>query len=733
MAFAVLKWNLRGLLAALAVVFGVTLVSPVVWTSQAIAQTRLIINRVVFENNKKVTDDQLAQVIESKPRSVFSEATAQADIGRLQQAYAAVGRSTAQITFRTVTLPNDAVDLVFTINEGEKIGVEEIVFVGNNAFSAYRLKRQIVTTESGLFGWLRTNDTYDPDRIAGDEERLRRFYVNRGYPDFRVVSVVPTLNAAGNAYIITFTLDEGRYYTFGPTNVESTIPDVNAQDFERAIRTSQGSTFDSEGVDKTVEDMTTELARSGHPFAQVRPRGMRDPATDAIGVTYVIEEGARVYIERINIRGNTRTRDYVIRREFDVAEGDPYNKAMIERAVRRLRNLGYFENVRVTNEPGSAPDRVIINVDVVDQSTGEFSVGGGYSTTSGFVAEVSLSERNFLGRGQYVKVSAQFGQKTQGFQFSFTEPYFMGQRIAAGFDVYAKSQDASTYSYYSTDVYGGTLRATFPITETFSVGVRYSAYSQDVSIPNPKFDDCITTNPPNPFFCLANGEASLAIKEILGTRFVSMVGYTLAYNTLDDVKNPSEGIYATFRQDLAGVGGDSKFLRSTVDARYYYPISDDLTLMVRGQGGHITGWGGEDLLVVDQFNLGPELVRGFAPGGIGPRDLQGGSKGNPLGGTMYYGGTLELQFPIFGLPRELGLRGALFADAGSLWNYGGKTVFPTGTIQLVDDSNFIRSSVGASVLWASPLGPLRFDYAFVLSKDTFDQEQAFRFSGGTSF
>ena len=262
--------------------------------------------------------------------------------------------------------------------------------------------------------------------------------------------------------------------------------------------------------------------------------------------------------------------------------------------------------------------------------------------------------------------------------------------------------------------------------------MRYSFYQQKVSIPNEIYRDCTDVNVPIPVYCLANGEASLAIKELLGTRYVSLIGYTLGYNTLDDVKNPSEGILATFKQDFAGLGGDSKFIRTTVDARYYYPLSDDFTLMVRGQAGNITGWGGEDLLVVDEFNLGPELVRGFAPSGIGPRDLSGGASGNALGGSIYYGGTVELQFPILGLPRELGLRGALFADAGTLWDYAGQTKFPTGTVDLVDDSG-IRSSVGASILWASPLGPLRFDYAFVLSKDTYDRTQAFRFSGGTTF
>jgi outer membrane protein insertion porin family len=732
---SVLLTKLRVSAVALFLTVGAIVFAPIAMSLTAVAQGQVVIDRVVFENNKKVSDELLIQGIESKPRTPFRAETVQSDVERLRQAYARNGRAAVDITYRTVPLPNGRVDLVFTVNEGEKIGIQEIVFVGNNAFSAFRLKRQMATVESGWLSFLRTTDTYDPDRLAGDEERLRRFYNNRGYPDFRVVSVVPQLNEAQDAYIVTITVDEGQFHNFGPSTVQSSIPEVNAEALSSNIRTSAGSTFDAEDVDKTVEDMTDELARSGYPFAQVRPRGERD-AEGNIGVTYVVEEGARVYIERINVRGNTRTRDYVIRREFDVAEGDPYNKAMIDRAVRRLRRLGYFETVRVTNEPGSAPDRVVINVDVVDQSTGEFSVGGGYATNDGFIGEVSLSERNFLGRGQYVRVAAQYGQRTQGFQFSFTEPYFLGQRIAAGVDLFHKTTDAGDYSYYKNQQTGGTLRATFPITDELSFGVRYTAYQQKVSIPNRDYRDCVYTGVDANFpDCLDNGEASIAIKEIVGTRWVSLLGYTVAYNSLDDNKQPSEGILATFKQDLAGLGGDSKFFRSTFDGRYYYPMTDDLTLMVRGQAGHMMAWGDEDLFVIDQFNLGPDLVRGFAPSGIGPRDLAGGSKGNALGGTIYYGGTVELQFPLLGLPRELGLRGALFADAGTLYDYGGKDyakVFGNDAFRLFDSSD-IRSSVGASLLWASPLGPLRFDYAYVLSEAEHDRQQAFRFSGGTSF
>ncbi|MDQ0393223.1 outer membrane protein assembly factor BamA [Labrys monachus] len=730
MASAVYKLKLGVALAAVAVpsLFCALVASPLIEQAyaapkrQVAARSAPIINRIVFEKNKKVNSDQLTAVIESKAGYAYNQATVNSDIDRMKEAYSRVGRSTVEISYRTVALPNNRVDLVFTVAEGVKIGIDEIRFVGNENYSDWRLKRQMATTESGWLSWLRTTDTFDPDRLANDEERLRQFYVNHGYPDFRVVSVVPSLNDEKTAYIITITVDEGRYYKFGPSSVQSTIADVNSADLDHNIESWQNWSYRGEDVDKTVEQMTVQLAGSGHPFAVVRPRAERDEANGTVGVSYVVEEGAKVYIERINIRGNTRTRDYVIRREFDIGEGDPYNKAMIDRAARRLRNLGYFQSVKITNEPGSQPDRVIVDVDVVDQSTGEFSVGGGYSTSDGILGSVTLSERNFLGRGQYVKVSAEYGQRTQGYEFSFTEPYFLGQRIAAGFDLFSKTTDADSYSYYKDQNTGGTIRLSFPVTDEFAVGVNYTLYQEKVTIPDAQFTDGN----------FANGEASEAIKELNGkSRIVSMVGYSLTYNTLDDLKQPSEGIYAKFKQDVAGLGGDAHFVRETVDSRYYYPLTDDFTLMARAQGGYMTALGGDKLAIVDQFSPGPDLVRGFAPGGIGPRDLAGGGKGNGLGGTTYFGGTVEVQFPIFGLPREVGLRGALFADAGTVYNYGGDKHFfnsdgSAATFQLHDSSK-IRSSVGASLLWASPLGPLRFDYAFVLTKDKYDDKQAFHF------
>jgi outer membrane protein insertion porin family len=492
----------------------------------------------------------------------------------------------------------------------------------------------------------------------------------------------------------------------------------------------------------------------------VRPVGQRDVATRTISLGYVVEEGPRVYIERINIRGNTRTRDYVVRREFDVGEGDPYNKVLMDRAEKRLNNLGYFKKVRITNEPGTGPDRVVVNVDLEDQPTGQFSIAGGYSTADGFIGEIALSESNFLGRGQYVRIAGSTGERSQGIDFSFTEPYFLGQRMAAGFDLYSKFSDNTQYSRYENRMTGGQLRLTLPFTDEFSITGRYSLFQQDLKIPNEPgkpYNDCSIAIPgytqlnpdgtpryPN---CAWDGEASVALKEAAGRTVTSLVGLTFTYNTLDSNLNPRNGFYAELKPDIAGVGGDSRYVRVTGDARYYHELFEDVVGIARVQGGHIAGFGGNDLRVVDHFFMGSNLVRGFAPSGIGPRDLNGDARSNAIGGTTYIGGSLEMQFPIWGLPRELGLRGAVFADAGTLFGYKGKTAFDVnfnGTFDCnnpnvqpecvrLQDEKTIRSSVGASILWQSPLGPLRFDYAYALSKAYGDRTQAFRFSGGTRF
>jgi outer membrane protein insertion porin family len=740
------------------------------------------INQVAFEGNRRLKSDFLTGEVQSRSRGPLSDSLIASDVQRIRDLYRRAGYGNVTVTSRVVALPNGRSDVVFTVTEGGKTGIIEIVFSGNTQYGSSRLKGLMTSTEMNILSWLKTSDVYDPDRIAADLELIRRFYLRNGYADFRIVSSDATFSAERGGYVINIALEEGEQYKVGGVNVSSRLRDVDPNAIRRVISTNEGDTYNAEAVERSLAAATIEVSRRGYAFSQVRPSGRRDPATRQVFIDYVVDEGPRVYVERINIRGNTRTLDHVIRREFDLGEGDPYNKVFVDRAERRLNNLGFFNRVRITNEPGSAPDRVVVNVDVEDKPTGSFSIAGGYSTSDGFIGDISLSESNFLGRGQFVRIAGSLGQRSRGIEFSFTEPYFMGQRIAAGFDIYSKFQDNSQTSRYTSRTTGGTIRATFPITEEFSVTPRYSLYSTEIKIPNTAsqpFDNCfsgVPTPPPDSFGipgCLLDGEASVAIKEARGSRITSLVGLTFIYNALDNTRNPRNGFYADLRPEIAGLGGDSKFFRVTGDARYYREIADDVVGFVRLQGGYTAGFGNEPLRIIDHTFIGPGLVRGFAPGGIGPRDVSSPSiaRTGALGGTTYFGGSLEVQFPIPLLPKEVGIRGAVFADAGTLFGFDGgravAAVCPTGSkarffdanrngaadggpagiseIACVRDKNIIRSSVGASILWQSPLGPIRFDYAYALSYDKGlrdpatgqrfggDRVQEFRFSGGTSF
>jgi outer membrane protein insertion porin family len=732
-----------------------------------------VINRIAFEGNKKVKDDQLKSEIQSKERGTLSRPVVQADTARLVEVYRRSGRFDIRVEPKIIDLPNNRVDLVFEVTEGGKTGVKTIEFIGNRAYSSYRLKDVIKTSETGILAFLQTADIFDPDRIEADRELLRRFYLKHGYIDVRVVSAVGEYDPNRRGFLITFTIEEGEQYRVGTVDVVSNVRPLDPALLRGRLRTFAGDVYNAEAVEKTVEDMTIEAAKRGFAFATVRPGAKREPETRTVNLFFTVDEGQRAYVERINVRGNTRTRDYVIRREFDLAEGDAYNRALVNRAERRLKNLTYFKTVKISTEPGSAPDRVILNVDVEEQSTGEFSVSGGYSTADGFLAEVSVSERNLLGRGYYAKTSVQYGQYTRGAQVSLVDPYFLGYRIALGIDLFAKQQNASSYVSYQTKTIGFGGRLGFALREDLGLQLRYSLYRQEVSLPdnlkncnniNPDFintfptPDKINTSlaltPPIGFAgianCYADGEASLAVKKELagGPVLTSLVGYTLSHNSLDNNKSPTAGLLAEFRQDFAGVGGDVNFVRTSADVYTYHEVVPDVIGSLHLQGGAISGWGGKDLRMLDHFQMGPNLVRGFAPAGIGPRDLTQlpftGIYGDALGGTYYWGASLELQTPLYFLPKDAGIKVAAFADAGSLWNYTGPTSFPTtgevlsGSICAtppcpIDNAMHVRSSVGMGLIWDSPFGPLRFDYSFPLSKQSYDRVQQFRFGGGTKF
>ena len=713
-----------------------------------------VLNRVAFEGNKKLTDEQIGTEVQSKTRGTLSRPTVQADVQRIIDVYRRNGRFDARVEPKIIDLPNNRVDLVFEIKEGEKTGVKKIIFVGNNAYGDQRLKDEIKTSETTwipLLSILQSADIYDGDRIEADRDLLRRFYLKHGYADVRVVSATSIYDPEKKGFLVTFTLDEGARYKFGKVDVVSNVSMVDPKTLYSRLRASPNAVYNAEAVEKSVENMSIEVARRGYPFAIVRPNGDRDVATQTINLTFTIDEGPRVYVERINIRGNGRTRDYVIRREFDIGEGDAYNRALVDRAERRLKNLNFFKSVKITNEPGSAPDRIVLNVDIEEQPTGEFSVAGGFSTASGWMAEVSVSERNLLGQGQFARFAVQYGQYSRGFDLSFAEPFFLGYRLGVGIDLYYKDSLATNYVSYSSQTLGVGLRAGFALSEELSFQARYSIYQQKITLPD-VYNDCQLSqnalirggpgvNAANEALqpnggCYANGEASVAVRRELasGAVLVSMPGYTLTYSTLDNNRNPTAGIYAELRQDFAGVGGDVNFIRTNVDVRSYYELFSDTVAVLHLQGGHVTGWGDKDLRFLDHFQKGPDLVRGFAPSGIGPRDL-GSPNQDALGGTMYWGASLEAQTPFLFLPKDAGLKGAVFADAGSLWGYKGPTNWNvTGeTLAVSNDSAAIRASVGVGLIWNSPFGPLRFDYSFPILKQNGDRIQQFRFGGGTKF
>ena len=697
-----------------------------------------VINRIAFEGNKKSKDEQLSSEIQSKARGPLSRATVQSDVQRIVDIYRRNGRFDVRVEPKIIDLPNGRVDLVFEINEGEKTGVKTINFVGNRIYSAYRLSDVIKTGESNLLSFLKNNDIYDPDRVEADRELLRRFYLKNGYADVRVLSAVAEFDPGKKGFVVTFTIDEGDQYKFGDIDVQSNVADVDVASLRARVRTKSGNVYNAEAVEKTVEEMTIEVSKRGYAFAQVRPRGDRNFETRTVSLTYVVEQGARAYIERINVRGNTRTRDYVIRREFDISEGDAYNRVLVDRAERRLKNLNYFKTVKITSEPGSAADRVVLNVDVEEQSTGEFSIAGGYSTSDGFLAEVSVAERNLLGRGQYARAAVSYGQYTRGFELSFVEPYFMDYRLSFGIDLYAKETKPTSYQSFSTETIGTGFRFGIPLREDLALQLRYSVFRRKMTLID-AYNNCSAASPyiDQTSACVLDGEASLAIRQAVaaGAALVSQVGYTLSYNTLDNNRNPSNGLMMEFKQDVAGAGGDVNFVKSSVDARYYAELMPELIGLVRGQAGFATGWGGRDLRMLDHYFMGPNLVRGFASSGIGPRDMTPGFREDSLGGSMYWGASVELQRPIFGLPKDMGMKAAVFADAGSAWGYKGPTSAPELGIgnMVVQDSAAIRSSVGVGLLWDSPFGPIRFDYAFPLTKESYDKVQQFRFSGGTRF
>jgi outer membrane protein insertion porin family len=649
----------------------------------------------------------------------------QQDVARIVEAYRRSGYFDATVDPKVINGSEGQVELVFEIKESNRIGIARIEFVGDKAYGPDRLKGEIKTGEANFLSFLLNNDIYDPDAIAADQLKLRGFYLKRGYADARIAADA-RFDPAQKGFIVTFTVDEGAQYRFGSVELRSEVPGLETGGLQGRLRTAAGTAFNAEAVQKTVEDISIEVAREGHPFAVVRPQYNRDAGRHLIGLVYAITLGPRIYVERIDIHGNTKTQDAVIRRELDIGEGDAYNRALIGRAERRLKKLGYFKTVKIAEGPGSTPDRVVLDIDLEEQATGNFWIGIGYGEATGVIGDISVGDTNVLGTGDAFKVSLTYGEYTKGFSLAFTQPYILeGTRLSLGAELYAKETIANSYQSFGTLTYGSTFRVGMPLTEDIGTQWRYSIYNQSVSL-DPSLLYCSPLAPPR------GGCASLPIRQaaLNGPSWVSAIGSTVTYNTLDDIRNPMNGWSMALNHDFAGIGGDVDFLRTTTDIRYYHEIADGLIGMERVQGGYITPWGGQQLPLIDNFFGGPQLVRGFAVNGFGPRDLTPGTTMDNVGGTQYWASTTEFNAPVPFMPPSSGLKYGFFADAGSLWGYRGGSLPALSQSLTVADSNFIRSSLGAGLIWNSPFGPLRLDYAYPITKTSYDITQRLRFSAG---
>ncbi|PSJ60107.1 outer membrane protein assembly factor BamA [Kumtagia ephedrae] len=681
-----------------------------------------VVNQVLFQGNKKIKDAALTGAVQLKPRGTFTDAAMEADAEAIRDAYRRIGRDDATVTPQVIDLGDNRVNVVYTVQEGDRTKIAAINFVGNNAFGDRRLSDVIATKRSTFLSFLLRDDIYDEQRLRADEELLRRFYYNRGYADFQVISAIGELDEASNQYTITITVEEGARYTFGDISIDSTIPDVDTTKLQSLVTTHSGDGYSAKNVEDSIIALTEQMAGQGYAFAQVTPRGDRNFENHTIAVTYAIDQGPRTYIERIEIRGNARTRDFVIRREFDVSEGDAFNQVLIQRAKRRLEKLNFFERVDISTVPGSEPDQVVLVVDLVEKSTGELSIGAGYTTggqTPGPSVEGSITERNFLGRGQFIRFAAGVGRRSRDFTFSFTEPYFLGRRIAAGFDIFRQTR---TYDDYQSETTGATVRFGLPITEALTTQTAYTFAQEKYEFR----DNCDPEDgDPNP--C----DVSEAIVDGIDNSpwNKSSISQSLIYNTIDDMKNPHSGIYANLTAEFAGIGGDAKYIKLTGRGSYYKTLSEEydiVGLAVVG-GGYITGYGSEsDLRIFDHFQANDRMIRGFEYNGIGPYDAD---TDDHLGGTTYFNASVEAQFPVPVIPESFGLRGAVFADAATL--YGND--IGNDDVEVAGSSMKWRASVGAGLIWASPFGPLRVDYALPVVKEDNDQEQNFNFGISTRF
>lgn len=660
-----------------------------------------VINRIAFEGNQKVETADLETEVALRPRVIYTRTKVQNDVQRVLAIYRRNGRFAATVEPKVIQLPQNRVDLVFEINEGELTEIRSIRFIGNRRFSDSRLRGIIRTKESAWWRFLSSDDKYDPDRLTFDREVLRRFYLTDGYADFRVVSAVAELTPDRKDFFITFTVDEGERYRFGKIDVEARLRDLKAENIATAIEIEPNEWYNIDKVNTAINALTDKVGELGYAFVDVRPRINRNRETQTIDIIFEVKEGPRVFVERIDIAGNVRTQDRVIRREFRLIEGDAFNSAKLRRSRQRVQNLGFFETVKVEQLPGTAPDKTVIKVDVEEKSTGQLSFGAGFSSTNGILGDISISERNFLGKGQQLSLAFTLAALKSEINLAFTEPYFLGREIRAGFDVFRVSQDLQDSSSFDMDQTGFGLRGGYAITENLRQDWRYGLKISKISD--------------------VADDASLLIRDQIGSEVNSDISHILTYDRRDNAVLPTAGYVVQANTNLAGLGGTVRHLRNKVTATKYFPIADEWVLSVSGGGGYIFGLG-QDVKLLERFNSGGDDLRGFANRGIGPRDTD---TQDSLGGEWMYNGSVQMRFPI-GLPPELGVGGRAFTDFGSLGQLSPSASF-------VEDTGSLRLSIGTGVTWQSPFGPLGLDAAIPVIKEKFDIKEYFRINFGTRF
>ena len=719
-----------------------------------------VINRILLEGNKRLKEDKIREEIRLAPRQIFTRSKASADVARILELYRRQGRFAASVQPKIVQLDQNRVDVVFEMTEGPKSKVRAINIIGNSAFKDGKLIKEMATRPTKWYNIFTSRDTYDPDRSAYDQQKLRQFYLTKGYADFRVVSSVAELTPDRKDFIITYVVEEGDRYKFGDVDVESEIRDIKPEDFKSLVRIKKGDWYNAKKIEDTVTLLSESAGLIGYAFADVRPQFNRDKEKRTMSVNFVINEAPRVYVERININGNTRTKDSVIRREFRLAEGDAFNSVKVKRSRDRIQSLGFFqEKLEVEQKPGSGPDKVVLEVNVEEKPTGELQVSAGFSSIERFIVNLSIRERNFRGKNQELRASVNWSSYSKSIELGFTEPYLFGKNLALGGDIFRRDYDSfrftannnrdTTYRQLST---GGQIRTGFPITEYLAAQFRYSATYDEVTLDRFLF---FTGGQCDPY------KAGIYLCEAIGKRLTSSLGYTLAFDTLNNRIRPSRGHRVAWSQDVAGVGGDVKYVRSTLSASKYWGIRDSgFIFSVSGEGGYTFGWGGDNVRLTDRFFLGEPRLRGFDIRGVGPRSIRktcvtlnpcvtstdpNAWVDDALGGNAYYLAHAELEIPLGAGGAQMGLRPSIFVDVGGLWDTGAnpsdkpyitKDSFgnPLGILDTyVGDSWKPRVSVGAGVSWNSPFGPFRIDLAKALTKVDGDQTQLFQFNIGTTF